>query len=59
MSYLCLDLAPQQSSFDKAYIFDLASKLYFATDSTPGDSATLEICNEYIDLHWDFDQIYR
>ncbi|CAD6569931.1 MAG: hypothetical protein CYPHOPRED_003659 [Cyphobasidiales sp. Tagirdzhanova-0007] len=53
-----LDTLCTHSSFDKAYVFDLASKLYFATDSTPGDSATHELCTEYIDLHWEMDQIY-
>jgi Ras-related GTP-binding protein C/D len=49
---------PQNSNFDKAYLFDLASKLYFATDSTPGDAALHELCTEYTDLHWEMDQIY-
>lgn len=48
----------QNSNFDKAYMFDLASKLYFATDSTPGDAALHELCTEYTDLHWEMDQIY-
>ena len=52
------DVICQNTNFEKAYLFDLASKLYFATDSTPGDSATHEICTEYIDLHWEMDQIY-
>lgn len=39
-------------------MFDLASKLYFATDSTPGDAALHELCTEYTDLHWEMDQIY-
>lgn len=53
-----LDMLYQNTNFEKAYLFDLASKLYFATDSTPGDPSTHEICTEYIDLHWEMDQIY-
>lgn len=33
-------------------------KLYFATDSTPADKVTHELCMEYIDFHWEMDQIY-
>ena len=48
----------QNCKFDKVYLFDMELKLYFATDSTPADKVTHELCMEYIDFHWEMDQIY-
>jgi len=45
--------------FEKAYLFDVLSKIYIATDSNPGaDMASYEICSDYIDVIIDITEIY-
>ena len=44
--------------FEKAYLFDVLSKIYIATDSSPADMASYEICSDYIDVIIDMTEIY-
>lgn len=43
---------------EKAYLFDVLSKIYIATDSTPVDMATYEICSDFIDVIIDISEVY-
>ncbi|KAF2461813.1 Gtr1/RagA G protein conserved region-domain-containing protein [Lineolata rhizophorae] len=42
----------------KAYLFDVLSKIYIATDTSPTDMASYEICSDYIDVIVDISEIY-
>ncbi|KAI9897078.1 hypothetical protein N3K66_008100 [Trichothecium roseum] len=44
--------------FEKAYLFDVLSKIYIATDSNPADMASYEICSDYIDVIIDITEVY-
>lgn len=44
--------------FEKAYLFDVLSKIYVATDSSPVDMPSYEICSDYIDVIVDVSEIY-
>ena len=46
------------SGIEKAYLFDVLSKIYVATDSSPVDVQSYEICSDYIDVILDVSQIY-
>ena len=46
------------SAIEKAYLFDVASKIYVASDTSPGDLATYEVCSDYIDMIVDISEIY-
>ncbi|CZT12626.1 probable Ras-like G protein RagC [Rhynchosporium agropyri] len=46
------------SGFEKAYLFDVLSKIYIATDSSPVDMPSYEICSDYIDVIVDISEIY-
>jgi Ras-related GTP-binding protein C/D len=46
------------SGFEKAYLFDVLSKIYIATDSSPADMPSYEICSDYIDVIVDVSEIY-
>lgn len=54
-----LDLVMQYSNFDKVFLFDVNSKIYVATDSSPVDIQTYEVCAEFIDVSIDLDGIYK
>jgi len=43
---------------DKAFLIDVASKIYVATDSSPVDMQTLELCSDMIDVVIDISCIY-
>jgi Ras-related GTP-binding protein C/D len=43
---------------DKAFLFDVVSKIYVATDSNPVDMATYELCSDMIDVVIDVSCIY-
>ncbi|KAI9838083.1 MAG: GTP-binding protein gtr2 [Sarea resinae] len=43
---------------EKAYLFDVLSKIYIATDTTPSDISSYEICSDYIDVIVDVSEIY-
>jgi Ras-related GTP-binding protein C/D len=44
--------------FDKAYLFDVVSKIYIATDGAPEDMASYELCSDFVDVIIDFTEIY-
>jgi len=44
--------------FEKAYLFDVLSKIYIATDNAPADMASYEICSDYIDVIIDVTEVY-
>jgi len=44
--------------FEKAYLFDVLSKIYIATDNAPADMASYEICSDYIDVIIDITEVY-
>ncbi|PNY24714.1 GTP-binding protein gtr2 [Tolypocladium capitatum] len=44
--------------FEKAYLFDVLSKIYIATDSATADMASYEICSDYIDVIIDITEVY-
>ena len=43
---------------EKAFLFDVLSKLYISTDSTPVDAAVVELCSDMIDVVLDVSGIY-
>jgi len=45
-------------SMEKAYLFDIATKLYISTDSSPVDMQTVELCSDMIDVVLDVSGIY-
>ncbi|KAL3990841.1 Ras-related GTP-binding protein D [Acanthocheilonema viteae] len=53
-----LDIFNQGSNVEKAFLFDVASKIYIATDSSPVDMATYELCCDMIDVTIDISSIY-
>ncbi|KAG7697247.1 hypothetical protein KL949_001429 [Ogataea haglerorum] len=54
-----LDLLMQYSTLDKVFLFDVNSKIYVATDSSPVDMQTYEVCAEFIDVTIDLDGLYE
>lgn len=48
----------QNSGIEKAFLFDVVSKIYIATDSTPVDMQTYELCCDMIDVVIDISCIY-
>ncbi|KAI5948871.1 GTR2 [Candida theae] len=53
-----LDNLVQHSNIDKVFLFDVNSKIYVATDSSPVDIQTYEVCAEFIDITIDLDDLY-
>ncbi|CAN3374514.1 hypothetical protein DIURU_001360 [Diutina rugosa] len=53
-----LDQLVVHSSIDKVFLFDVNSKIYVATDSSPVDIQTYQICAEFIDVTCDLDDLY-
>ena len=45
-------------SMEKAYLFDVVSKLYISTDSSPVDMQSVELCSDMIDVVLDVSGIY-
>ena len=45
-------------NIEKAYLFDIMSKIYIATDTSPTDITTYEVCSDYIDVVIDVSEIY-
>lgn len=54
----CLDALITNSRMDKAYLFDLLSKLYIASDPQPVDLQSYELCADMIDVVIDVSCIY-
>ena len=44
--------------FEKVYLFDVLSKIYIASDTTPVDMAAYELCSDYIDVIMDLSEVY-
>lgn len=64
-SMSCLRLLPinillvfQHSGIEKAFLFDVVSKIYIATDSSPVDMQSYELCCDMIDVVIDVSCIY-
>ena len=53
-----LNILCSNSGIEKAFLFDVLSKIYIATDSSPVDVQSYEICSDYIDVILDVSQIY-
>ena len=53
-----LNMFVQHSNAEKAFLFDVVSKIYIATDSSPVDMQSYELCCDMIDLVIDVSCIY-
>lgn len=53
-----LNLLCANCHMDKAFLFDVLSKIYIATDSSPVDMPSYEVCSDYIDVIVDVSEIY-
>ncbi|XP_060086253.1 ras-related GTP-binding protein C-like [Ylistrum balloti] len=53
-----LNILISNSGIEKAFLFDVISKIYIATDSSPVDMQTYEICCDMIDVVIDMSHIY-
>lgn len=51
-------LRPQNSGIEKAFLFDVVSKIYIATDCSPVDMQSYELCCDMIDVVIDLSSIY-
>lgn len=47
------------SGMTKAYLFDIMSKIYVASDTRPSDSDIYQVCSNYIDVVIDFTDLYN
>lgn len=54
-----LDNLVQHSRIEKSFLFDINSKIYVATDSSPVDIQTYEVCAEFIDVTVDLNNLYE
>ncbi|KRY13880.1 Ras-related GTP-binding protein D [Trichinella patagoniensis] len=53
-----LNIFISNSAIEKAFLFDLSSKIYIATDSSPVDMQSYELCCDMIDMITDLTVIY-
>ncbi|KAK9721021.1 GTP-binding protein gtr2, variant 2 [Basidiobolus ranarum] len=53
-----LNILCSNSGIEKAFLFDVISKIYVATDSSPVDMQSYEICSDMIDVIIDISCIY-
>lgn len=53
-----LNILITNSAIEKAFLFDVVSKIYIATDSAPVDMQTYELCCDMIDVVIDLSDIY-
>ncbi|CAG8799088.1 35016_t:CDS:2, partial [Racocetra persica] len=53
-----LNILCANSGIEKAFLFDVNSKIYIATDSSPVDMQSYEICSDMIDVIVDISEIY-
>ncbi|KAG9306692.1 hypothetical protein G9A89_004239 [Geosiphon pyriformis] len=53
-----LNILCSNSGIEKAFLFDVNSKIYIATDSSPVDMQSYEICSDMIDVIIDLSEIY-
>ena len=49
----------QNSQSPKAFLFDIRSRLYVATDASPVDSATHNLCCDYLQMLNSFGPLYK
>ncbi|OCT94370.1 hypothetical protein XELAEV_18012041mg [Xenopus laevis] len=54
-----LNIFISNSGIEKAFLFDVVSKIYIATDSSPVDMQSYELCCDMIDVVIDVSCIYR
>jgi Ras-related GTP-binding protein C/D len=48
----------KNSGIEKTFLFDVSSKTYIATDSSPVDMQSYELCSDMIDVVLDMTEIY-
>ncbi|KAJ3044696.1 hypothetical protein HDV00_001100 [Rhizophlyctis rosea] len=53
-----LNILCSNSGIEKAFLFDTTSKIYIATDSSPVDMQSYELCSDMIDVVLDVSSIY-
>lgn len=53
-----LNILISNSGIEKAFLFDVVSKIYIATDSSPVDMQSYELCSDMIDVVIDVSCIY-
>ncbi|KAJ3434104.1 hypothetical protein M0812_20168 [Anaeramoeba flamelloides] len=53
-----LDLLKNSCKIDRAFLFDIYSKIYIASDTAKFDLTSYEICSDTIDLVSDFSELY-
>eukprot|EP00730_Choanoeca_flexa_P002027 TRINITY_DN10881_c0_g1_i1.p1 TRINITY_DN10881_c0_g1~~TRINITY_DN10881_c0_g1_i1.p1 ORF type:complete len:359 (+),score=78.29 TRINITY_DN10881_c0_g1_i1:64-1077(+) len=53
-----LNLFNSKCKVEKSFLFDIVSKIYIATDSTPVDMKSYELCSDIIDVAIDVSCIY-
>ncbi|EGF79919.1 hypothetical protein BATDEDRAFT_12127 [Batrachochytrium dendrobatidis JAM81] len=53
-----LNMLCSNTGIEKAFLFDMASKIYIATDSSPVDMQSYELCSDMIDVVLDISSIY-
>ncbi len=53
-----LNIFSQSCGVEKAFLFDVVSKIYIATDSSPVDIQSYELCCDMLDLVIDMSFIY-
>ena len=53
-----MDLLVSTSNLDKAFLFDLSSKVHFATDTTPSDPLLCGLMQDMLEVIGDFGSIY-
>lgn len=54
-----LDNLVQHSKIEKCFLFDINSKIYVSTDSSPVDIQTYEVCAEFVDVTIDLHDLYK
>ncbi|KAJ3098052.1 hypothetical protein HDU97_004346 [Phlyctochytrium planicorne] len=54
-----LNILCSNSGIEKAFLFDTFSKIYIATDSSPVDMQSYELCSDMIDIMLDVAVIYN
>lgn len=47
------------SGVEKAFLMDVKTKIYIATDSSPVDPQTYELCSDFIDVTLRIDELYK
>lgn len=53
-----LNIVLNSCGMEKAYLFDVLSKIYIASDTRPVDMACYEMCSDYIDVIVDISELY-